>query len=281
MIWRILEHTLKPLIILSLFFIFVVVFIYQVQSINESRTEYREAYRTTLSLRHMVRQIGAKANMLEVAKQPTIVNRNLETMRGYIDTARTMHESLLRGNPRLLFDAPLETQISNVYGNENIGTHRRVGNFISASEGFVKALKEGSKEIPRIADTVHPDRLIKSLTLSMSAFTTHGESSYHRGVIGLIGTVAGFAFVFGLIIFCVKGPSRKGQAETFRRAAEEASMATLLNDLSSMQNVEFNRTTFYYEPETGSVPMLPIEDPVTEPEVLPVAEEAKKVVEIS
>lgn len=281
MIWRILEHTLKPLMILSLLFILLVVFVYQVQSINESRTEYQEAYRATLNLRHMVRQIGAKTNMLEVAKQPTIVKRNLETLRGYLDTARTIHESLLRGNPRLLFAPQFKTELSGIYGDEHIGTHRRVGNFITATDEFVKAIREGSKDIPRIADTVQPDRLIKSLTLSMSAFTTKGETSYQRGIIGLISSVAGFAFILGVILFCVKGPSRKGQAETLRRAAEDASMATLLSDLSSMQNVEFNRTTFYYEPETGSVPMLPIEDPVTEPEVSPIAEKPERVVEIS
>lgn len=281
MIWRIMEHTLKPLMILSLLFILLVVFVYQVQSINESRTEFREAYRATLNLRHVVRQIGSKTNMLEVARQPTIVNRNLETLREYLDTARTLHESLLRGNPRLLYAPPFKNEIAGIYGDENIGTHRRVGDFIAATDSFVKSVREGSKDILSISETVHPDRLIKSLTLSMSSFTTKGESSYHRGLIGLISSVGGFAFILGVILFCMKGPSRKGQAETLRRAAEDASMATLLSDLSSMQNVEFNRTTFYYEPETGSVPVLPIEDPVTEPEVKPIAEKRERVVEIN
>jgi|GEM_PF-4744929 len=281
MIWRILEHTLKPLMILSLLFIFVVAFVYQVQSIKESRTEYKEAYNSTLSLRHMVRKIGAKTNMLEVAKQPAIVNRNLETLRGYLDTVKTTHESLLRGNPRLLFAPPLESEIAGIYGDEHIGTHRRVGNFISATDKFVAALRSGSSDIPKVSDMVHPDRLIKSLTLSMSAFTTKEEASYSRGIIGLISSVAALAFIFGVVLLFVKGPSPKKQAETLRRAAEEASMATLLSDLSSMQNVEFNRTTFYYEPETGTVPMLPIEDPVTEPEVSPIAVKPEKVVEVT
>jgi len=267
--------------ILSLLFIFVVAFVYQVQSIKESRTEYKEAYNSTLSLRHMVRKIGAKTNMLEVAKQPAIVNRNLETLRGYLDTVKTTHESLLRGNPRLLFAPPLESEIAGIYGDEHIGTHRRVGNFISATDKFVAALRSGSSDIPKVSDMVHPDRLIKSLTLSMSAFTTKEEASYSRGIIGLISSVAALAFIFGVVLLFVKGPSPKKQAETLRRAAEEASMATLLSDLSSMQNVEFNRTTFYYEPETGTVPMLPIEDPVTEPEVSPIAVKPEKVVEVT
>ncbi|MGH1363828.1 MAG: hypothetical protein ACRBF0_09740 [Calditrichia bacterium] len=283
MIWRILERTLKPLMIAAILFLLVIVFFYQVQNIKQTKTEYAEAQVVSVQLRHSIRQIGRQAEFLEVAREPAVIKSKLVTMQGFIETAKIKHESLLRGNPTLQHNAPMPADIAGVYGSEQINTHARVRNYLDAASELVRHVKAGTRPPAMLMASLYTSRIDKSLTRTIKKFASEREVRYSGGVIALLCAVAGLAFCFSLVVLYVKPPSPDKQAETFIRASSKVgSVASILTDMSSLQEIRIARDTIYYEPETDSkiaYPALPLEDPVTEPKAVPEAKQKAREIE--